>query len=171
MRAARSCFVLLALAGAAFVALTLPALPPRPATHFNLQGAADGWATRGAYVMFLALIGVGLPLMVVGLVPGLGATKPELLNVPGKDYWLPPARRAEGVRRVTAQMWWLACLMLGLTLAIHWLILAAHAASPPRLPTGPFLGAVAGFLLGLALWIRNLNATMRPPARGSTAPG
>lgn len=126
MRAARSCFVLLALAGAAFIALTLPALPPRPATHFNLQGAADGWATRGTYVVFLALIGVGLPLMMVGLVPGLGATKPELLNVP---------------------------------------------ASPPRLPTGPFLGAVAGFLLGLALWIRNLHVTMRPPAGGSTVPG
>jgi hypothetical protein len=84
----------------------------------------------GTYVMLLAVIGVGLPLMMVGPVPGMGATKPELLNVPGKDLLVPPARRAEG-----------------------------------------FLGAVAGFLLGLALWIRNLHVTMRPPVGGSTVPG
>ena len=163
MRGGRLCFVALALAGAGFVALTLPSLPQQMAVRFNVHGQADNWWDRRAYLAFLVLLGVLLPLGIIGLVAQLGATRPEALNLPGKDYWFAPGRRAEGVRIVQELMWWFACLMIALVIGMHGTIVAAHASVPPRLPLGFFLGLVAGFLLGLTLWARRVKSAMRHP--------
>jgi hypothetical protein len=160
----------LAAAGAALVALTLRRLPEPMAVHFGAAGNPNGWAGHGFYLATLALIGLVLPLGIVTMVSRLAAARPETLNVPGKDYWFHPARRAEGVRRVTGQMWWLACLMLGLAVGVHVLLLAANARVPPRLPTAPFLVLLGGFLVGLVAWIRSLTAAMRPPSRQGAGP-
>ena len=133
------------------------------AIHFGPRGAPNGWAGHGFYLATIAIIGLGLPLGIVAMVSRLAATRPEVLNVPGKDYWFQPARRDEGARRVTDQMWWLGCLMLSLTIAMHWLLLKANGSAPPRLPTVPFVGLLVAFLVGLVLWTRNLHAVMRPP--------
>jgi hypothetical protein len=135
------------------------------AVHFGAAGNPNGWAGHGFYLATLTLIGLVLPLGIVALVSRLSAVHPETLNVPGKEYWFHPARRAEGGRRVTGQMWWLACLMLALAVGIHVLLLAANTRVPPRLPTAPFLVLLAGFLLGLVWWVRSLTAAMRPPSR------
>jgi hypothetical protein len=60
-------------------------------------------------------------------------------------------------------MWWFACLMISLVIGMHGTIVAAHASEPPRLSLGPFLGLVAGFLLGLTLWVRHVKSAMRHP--------
>jgi uncharacterized membrane protein len=161
----RVCFLALGAAGVALVALTLRRLPQPMAVHFGAAGTPNGWAGHGFYLATLALIGLALPLGIVALVSRLSATHPDTLNVPGKDYWFHPARRAEGVRRVTDQMWWLACLMLALAVGVHVLLLAANAAVPPRLPTAPFLVLLAAFLIGLLWWIRSLTGAMRAPPR------
>jgi uncharacterized membrane protein len=163
MRSGRSWFLLLAMAGAAFVAVTLPSLPARMATHFGPSGRADAWSSRGTYLVFLAVVGLLLPLAIGALTARLGASRPQLLNVPGKEYWLAPERRREGVARLAGAMWWLACLMLALSVAVHGLILLAHRSDPPRLPTVAFIALLAGFLVGMAFWVSNLNAAMRPP--------
>jgi uncharacterized membrane protein len=155
----------LAAAGVALVALTLRRLPDPMAVHFDAGGNPNGWGGHGSYLGILTLIGLVLPLGIVALVSRLSATHPETLNVPGKEYWFHPARRVEGIRRVTEQMWWLACLMLAFAMAIHVLLLAANAVVPPHLPTAPFILLLAGFLLGLVWWVRSLHGAMRPPPR------
>ena len=62
-------------------------------------------ASRGTYVALLALLGLVLPLAQVTQIPRLAAARPERLNLPGRDYWLAPARRAEGLRRLPAHLW------------------------------------------------------------------
>lgn len=137
------------------------------ATHFDLYGQPNGWSSRPAYVALMAVIGVLLPLAMVALVEWLGATRPEALNVPGRDYWFHPVRRAEGVRRLRDQTWRLACLILGMIIALHGLILFAHTAVPPHLPTIPILALIVGFLLAMAAWAVGLYAGMRvPPGQG-----
>jgi uncharacterized protein DUF1648 len=169
----RSAFLLLAALSAAVVAVTIRRLPDPVAVHFGLRGVPDGWAGHEFYLALLAFIGLALPLGIVALVSRVASTRPEALNVPGKAYWLDPARRPEGVRRIVGQMWWLACLLLAFALGVHGLLLTANARVPPRLPTGAFLVLVGGFLLGLVWWTRSLAAAMRPPAhvrpqRGAT---
>jgi uncharacterized membrane protein len=168
MRAGRWCFVVLLAVGTGFVAVSLSRLPSPMAIHFGANGRADNWASRGTYVAVLALLGVVLPLVQVTLVPRLAATRPELLNLPGRDYWLAPARRAGGIQRLRTQMWWFACLLLAMALALHGLTLAAHASVPPRLPIGGFVALLVGFLLGTLAWVASVTAAMRPPRDGDT---
>jgi hypothetical protein len=140
------------------------------AVHFGAGGTPNGWASHGVYLATLALIGLLLPLGVVALVARLSASHPETLNVPGKEYWFHPARRAEGVRRVTEHMWWLACLMLALALGTHGVLLAANAHASPRLSEGLFVILLGGFLFGLVWWSRSLTAAMLPPASAGADP-
>lgn len=160
----RSTFILLALAGATFVLVTLPRIPPRVAIHFGIDGAANGWSSATGYLLFLGAFGFLLPIAVVLFVARLGASRPELLNVPGKEYWFHPDRRSEGVALLTDRMWWMGCLLLAFTVALHALLLVANARTPARLPNGPFLALFFGFLIGVGLWIWKLHAAMRPPA-------
>lgn len=160
----RTAFVLLAVAGAAYVALTASQLPPRVAIHFGWRGFANGWSSLGGYLIFLAGFGWLLPLAIVALVGRLAVTTPEALNVPGKEYWFHSDRRAEGAARVTERIWWLGALLLGFAVAMHAMLLVANAQTPARLPNRPFLALLGGFLVAVGLWTWRLHVAMRPPA-------
>lgn len=70
-------------------------LPERVASHFGPSGAPNGWMPRDAFVIFYAVIAVFLAgSLSVSL--GIVARTPDArLNLPRKDYWLAPERRAE----------------------------------------------------------------------------
>ena len=51
-----------------FVVTTLPALPALVATNFNGAGVPHAWMARQSYTIYLAAIGIGLPLLIVSLV-------------------------------------------------------------------------------------------------------
>ena len=144
------------------VAVTAQRLPPLLATHFDAMGAPNAWSSHETYLLLMAVIGLVLPLGIVAMVAWVGGRHQEWLNVPAREYWLEPARRAEGVRRVRGHMWWLACLMTGLALGIHLLLVQAHQTTPPRLQLMPFVGVVAAFLTGIAIWIGAFYKVMRP---------
>jgi hypothetical protein len=114
-------------------------------------------------VTILAVAGLLLPLGIVRMVGWFGAVRPELLNVPYREYWLEPSRRAEGMQRIEGHMWWLACLMAGLVVGVHLLVVQAHGTTPPQLRTGPFYSVVAAFLTALVIWIAAFYALLRPP--------
>lgn len=157
-------FWFIVIVGGATVATTLSQLPLHVATHFGASGAPNAWSSRAGYVTLLVVVGLLLPVGIVQMVAWIGARRPELLNVPYRTYWLEPAHRAEGLWRIQRHMWWLACLMAGLALGIHFLLLQAHEATPPQLHTGPFFGVLAAFLAGLAIWIAAFYKLLRPPA-------
>jgi drug/metabolite transporter (DMT)-like permease len=104
-----------------------------------------------------------LPLLIVGLVSVLAGQNPDRLKLPARSYWREPQYRAEALRRVRAHMWWLACLMTGLAIAIHFLLLDAQRSNPPHLAAGWFGLVVMGFLSGLLLWIAAFYLIFRPP--------
>ncbi|HUL02262.1 MAG TPA: DUF1648 domain-containing protein [Gemmatimonadales bacterium] len=149
--------------GGSTVAVTLPHLPPQLATHFDVGGTPNAWSSHAGYVVVLTVVGFLLPLGIVRMVGWFGAVRPELLNVPYREYWLDPSRRAEGMRRIEGHMWWLACLMAALVVGIHLLLVQAHSTTPPHLRTGPFYSLLAAFLAGLATWIAAFYALLRPP--------
>lgn len=136
MPAPRTFWVLVA-AEAGFVTATVRRLPPVVATHFDGRGIPNGWMGRGAYLAFLIGFGILLPLAVAELV----GRAPVLDRRP-----VPPPPRARALG------YWLGCLMAGLGLAIHLLILGAHRVSPPRLSTPAIVGLLIVFLTGVAGW-------------------
>jgi uncharacterized membrane protein len=141
---------------------TLGRLPSAVAIHFGGAGMANGWSSRPAYTLLLLIIGIILPLAIVGLVYALTRRGPEWLNIPYKDHWRQPEHRSEGVRRVRAYIWWLAAIMALVAIATHSFILKANDSQPPRLPTTGFVMAYLVILLLIVGWIVGFYRLLRP---------
>jgi len=141
---------------AAYIAATTAQLPAQVASHFGASNAPNGWMTRDGYLAFMLAFGLGLPVFVactVGLLPRL---RPNRINVPHRDYWLDPKRRAETLSVLAAHGAWLGCLMALFVAALHYVILEANRASPPRLAPDLFFTLMGAFVAGIALWIAAL---------------
>jgi hypothetical protein len=159
-------FLAAMLAAGAFVVATTPALPAQVATHFGSAGFANAWMTRGGYLRFMLFFIVALPLAMVALIGLLPRIRPQWINIPNRAHWLAPERRDETAAYLLAHACWLGVLMEVFIAAIHYALLAANAASPPRLSTPLFVALLAGFLGGLGLWIAALYRRFRNPLRG-----
>jgi serine/threonine-protein kinase len=120
------------------VALSFDRLPARMATHFDLAGKPNGFQSREGFVWTAALLSV-LLLALFAVLPALLARLPvRFINLPNKDYWLAPERRAETIRRMAAMCDWLACATIALLVGVFELVMRANLAQRP---------------LGFQLWI------------------
>jgi len=160
-------FALLVLYAAVHFSNVYPQLPGVVASHFNGRGAANGWQTKSAF--FSAFAGVSVLAAVVGFgIPRLIAAVPEqLINLPNKQYWLAPERRAETMAFLTAYFAWFACaIFLMILFACEYAIQSnLHPENPPN-PARMWY-VLVGFLLFTLLWvIRMLTRFLRPPADG-----
>ena len=161
--AGRTVFLVLAAALVAVVLATAGQLPAVVASHFDSNGAPNGWSSRSGYVLLILAIGLLLPLGIVGLVHGVSRSGPGRLNIPAREYWTQPEHGAEAVRRVRAYIWWLGVILAGTALLMHAAILAANASNPPRLRTGMFLVVFGMVLLGIAAWAVGWYRLLRKP--------
>ncbi len=86
--------------------------PPQMAAHFNVQGSPDRFVSKAEFFWFQ--IQTMLVVMVVSILPQiLFLILPvKLINLPNREYWLAPERRAETVDRLSA----FAALMFGVIL-------------------------------------------------------
>ena len=155
-------FLVLCLAAAAmFIVATVPALPPRVASHFGISNAANGFMTRGDYLTFMLSFALAFPLFlaaVIGLVPRM---LPNMINLPNRDYWLDPKRRDATLDALSAHGAWLGSLAALFAAAIHYVLLVANQSSPPYLPADLFRMLLVGFLVAIALWIATLYLRFR----------
>ena len=147
---------LLGLLSAVFVAdvlLTANHLPERLATHFDLDGQADGWMTRAGHVRFIIGFGLGVPLFIlfVGqIITKLGGAG---LNIPNRDYWLAPERRTQTLAFTRRELVRLACLLVVFFAMINHLILQANTQTPVRLAGGQFWLSMAIFIGAIGVWM------------------
>lgn len=143
-----------------------PRLPERVASHFGASGAADGWQSRPAFFAFYGAL-LALLFLVFGLGPRLlRRLPPSLVNIPHRDYWLTPARRAEAMRRLELAMQWFAVPTIGFMVFAMQLVFAANLDQEPRLP-GTFLWALGAYFAFVASWLVWLyRGLFRPPAGG-----
>lgn len=167
MTAARKPAILLTLLVAAFVfdvLLTAQTLPPRVATHFDGAGHANGWMSRAGHLRFMLCFGVGLPLFLAGLFYAIRIMPTGLVNMPHRDYWLAPERRADTNNRLFAHGLWLACLMLLFFAAVHHQIIGANRTPTPRLSSEGTIVLLGAFLAGLLVWIVRLYRLFPKPS-------
>jgi uncharacterized membrane protein len=120
------------------LALCFDGLPALMATHFDLGGKPNGFQERSGFVWTSVLVSVFM-LALFAALPALLVHIPDrFLNLPNKDYWLAPARRAETFGRLSAHIDWLGCATVGLLAGVFELIIRANLARSP---------------LGYQLWI------------------
>ena len=143
--------LMLALA-AIYIVSTGAELPPTVASHFGAGGRADGFGSREGYTAFMTGISVGVPLLIA--LGGLLARwlPPGLVNLPNRDYWLAPERRAQATVVVERWLMAFAGALAFFLCYVHGLVVEANAASPPRLAEAPFIGGLAAFVAFALAW-------------------
>jgi serine/threonine-protein kinase len=130
-------------------------LPDQVASHFGFEGQPDGWMSRSATLLFMAVFGIVFPLLLPALFYGIRHLPDSAINLPDRDYWLAPERREETYAYLFRHALWLACLQVGFAMVLHALVVDANLQTPPRLSGGIW---VAGglFLAGVIAWIWSL---------------
>jgi len=157
-------FIALLFTGAGFVLSTTASLPDRVASHFGAEGLANGYMTRKGYRWFMLFFTVGFPLLIVLAIAGLPRLIPQYTNIPNRDYWLAPERRAQAFDFLTTHALWFGCLLVLFICSVHWRVVQANDQQPPQLANGPFLMSLGLFLAALVVWIIMLTRQFRVPS-------
>ena len=143
----RSLFFAIILAAIAECVHDYSLLPDRLASHFSASGIPNGWMTKTQFMLMYGV--VLLPALAIEFwVSNQIANKPDArLNLPNKEYWLAPERRAETFAYFETFFAWYGCAFLFVVAFAMGLAMRANFNTPPQLPTGPIVSDIVGFVL------------------------
>jgi uncharacterized membrane protein len=145
--------LLVLFVAAGFVWLTGGDLPPVVASHFGSGGAANGFMGKGTYTAFMLAVVVAVPAL-IGFSGQLVRVLPlQLVNLPNKQYWLAPQRRAATLDSLSSLSVPFALALVVFLCFVHWLVVQANAVQPARLPEGSLLVGLAVFGVATVLWL------------------
>jgi uncharacterized membrane protein len=131
--AAHVVFVLLLAAMLGQLAWYYPELPERMASHFTASGQANAFMPKADFVK-LHLVIVGLLVVLFLLVPMLiTRLPPSMINLPNKDYWLAPERRASTGRTLQGFLVGYGNVMLLFLLVVFGEAMRASLTAVPQL--------------------------------------
>lgn len=124
-----------------------PELPERVASHFNGAGVPNGWMTKDQFFTLSAFL-VALAIF-TGLLPPFLISKmnPSLINLPNKEYWLAPGQHDATVAYFRLWFAWFACGLLLFVALVLRVVVESNRSASPRLPNGPFIALLLGFLV------------------------
>ncbi len=143
-------------------------LPARVATHFDSEGRANGWMSRGGYLAFSCLLPLALGVILSFTARLTRHLPTRWASLPNREYWFVPARRAESSLLLSRWMAGLSCLLLGFFAHLHLLTVTANQTWPAALPAGPFIAVLIGFFLALSVWTSGLLLRFAEPEAQAT---
>ncbi len=120
----------------AYLVHSAQVLPARMASHFGWDLRADGWMPRQQFLVLIAVVPLIFPLMFLGffaLLRGLRAPRPMAAHFLQQGLWF-------------------ASLFTLFVAGIQVLSVRANQMGSPRLPSGPFLFLIIGFLVAALLF-------------------
>ena len=143
--------VVLSIGLLVYVQYSSSQLPERVATHFSADGTPDGWMDRDENVSFVATMGIGIPWLVVGLGLLIRFFPNSLFNLPNKDYWLSPERKALTCFYVCRYLTWLMCITVLLFAAGQYSIVKANQSSSVKMSMSLFGVIFFSYLIAMLL--------------------
>jgi len=154
-------FVALLVAALVFVYYTGGSMPKVVASHFSGTGVATGFLPRATYVRIMLAIVLLPPILLVYLPRRTLRSATARINLPNRDYWLAPERRAQTVEILLRQFARFAEMLLAFLCYTHYLVVRANELKPPRLSSGWFLAGLVIFLGFTVMWVIRLSARFR----------
>ncbi|MGA9422856.1 MAG: DUF1648 domain-containing protein [Rhodanobacteraceae bacterium] len=146
-------FVLALACAAIFVFVTGAGMPELVAAHFDASGAPDGFMPRSVYLGFVIAMIVVAPLLLVLPLYLASSGSGARLNLPRKDYWLHPERRARTVAYLRAQAQFFAVLVVCFLAYVHWLVVGANTRQPPLLSADAMSAGLAVLAVAGIIWL------------------
>ena len=140
-------------------------LPAMVASHFDRAGVATGYLPRAVYrgAMIAMLL---LPALFVVVLPRLSLRRPGArINVPNREYWLAPERRAQTVAIIVRRCTQFGVLLILFLCYAHWLVVQCESQQPPTLSSDWLLVGLVVFLGLTARWAAASSVTSAPPRR------
>jgi uncharacterized membrane protein len=164
MTASRLVFTGLVLAALALALVYYPQLPEYMASHFDGSGQANGWSSKAFFFGLQAFVLVVVTACFAILPAAIEGLPPRLVNLPNKDYWLAPERRAATMASISSALTWFGCAVLAFLLAVTWLVIRVNLRLESGLPSLPIWALLAGFAACVVLlMLRFLYLGRRPP--------
>jgi len=157
--------VLLLLAAVAAIQMThyYPLLPERLAVHFGSSGEADGWSSKGEFMVLFGAVEAFFVLFGVGLALALDRIPVALINVRHKDYWFAPEKREESLEFLKNQILWMETATLGFFVAMAQFIFSGNLGdTPPRL-SGDFWYVLVAFIAVISWFSLRIVLRFRAP--------
>lgn len=143
------------------ITATSIALPDRIATHFGIDGHANGFMTRGPYLLVMCLLAVGVPALIMLGVSGALGRASGSVKIPHRDYWLSTERRDATLEWLAQHTARLAAGACGFAFAVHIALIRANGFVPPRLEAVVSTGLLAGSLGAVLTWVYSLARRFR----------
>jgi uncharacterized membrane protein len=156
-------FLFFAILAAGFLQCVhdFPLLPQRMASHFGASGAANGWMTKSQFLIVYAIVLLPTLFIEFRLHRKIATTPEKNLNLPNKQYWLAPERRAATFAYFEMLFAWFGCAFLLVMVSAMGLAMRANFQSPPHMPAGPIVSVLVGFAIftvaGIAAMMRRFS--------------
>lgn len=161
-RFAQSLFFLTTLLGLGLAVVQYSSLPERVASHFGRDGQPDGWMSRTENTFSQ----VGITLFIGALFFVLATFLPRLpdrfVNLPHRDYWLAPKRRAETLAWLGSMLFCLGTLMQAFLIFAFREVWRANLATKPELHLNSLWLQVSLFIITAGLVVTLLFRFRRP---------
>jgi uncharacterized membrane protein len=127
-------------------------LPERIASEFDFAGEPKSWMTKGPFVIFNMAMLIVVPALLLSVAWISTKLPMRMVDLPNKEYWLAPERKAETFTRLFRSMLWLAvAIELFLSLLVG-LVYWANLGHPQAMRIAPTV-LLACFLLFMAGWL------------------
>ena len=127
-------------------------LPLRVASHFDAEGIANGFMPRSDYVMFMAAISLGIPVLLVLVTVLLPFLAPTRLRIPSRDYWIAPERRAQTQATIATGGLVMSCIVATFMVGVQLLVLQANARTPPQMDIAILYAMLALLVATILFW-------------------
>lgn len=116
---------------------------------------------RATYVRFMLFLVVALPGIFAVLIHWSLGRPNARINLPHRDYWLAPERRAGTIAYVRGQSLGFAILLLLLLSFAHWRVLVANSIEPPHLDSDWIRAGLGVFVLVVAIFLKRFHSHFR----------
>jgi hypothetical protein len=158
--------LLLALA-AGHISYFATRLPATVVSHFDASGTPNGSMSRQAFLLFygVLVLVLSIPFLLLGLL--IKVVPDRLVNLPNKQYWLEPSRRAETHAYLQQWGYWFCDALLAFLISTMHLAIRANLRPNQRLTPIiwffmiGFLCIAIGMTLALFLRFRRLPSPQR----------
>ncbi len=125
----------------------------RIASHFDAAGRADGFMPRDEYLRVTLALVVALPMFIGALGSIVRVIPVTFVNLPHRNYWLAPARRAETIAFLQWHGAFMGVMLAAFLAFVHGLVVRANHHTPPVLSGTAMWVGTGVFLFLVAVWI------------------
>jgi len=126
------------------------------ASHFNAAGEPNGQQTIFQFFGTYALIVVLSAALFLGVPLLMNRMPNEYINLPNRDYWLAPTRRAQTMADINNRFNWLGVATLAFILVIMQVVLGVNLSANPVLPGLAIWLPLGGYVAFLIWWAARL---------------